>query len=382
MQEDNQRAIAIIINNEGGRILPSETFFSAHINLLPQPVIPLIGIPCHRILVNEGRKTIPSRSIVLLGLRWMLRRLKFTNVAKQDEYALAKFLKKRKIKVVLAEYGPTAVSVMNACEKANVPLVAHFHGFDAYTTHVLSEYRKKYQDLFKIAKAIVAVSKDMKEQLVSIGAKDEKVFVNPCGADIPNGMFAEPKNSARKFVMVGRLVEKKAPFLSIMAFANIAKKYPDAQLDVIGDGVLLNSCQQIAQSLNIKNQVAFHGAQPHAVVFDLMKQARCFIQHSVITPNNDHEGTPVGLLEAMGMGLPVVATRHGGISDVIKDGITGNLVDEYDVNAMTSAMLQYAEDSEYAQKIGENARADILQNRTSKISVDRLNEIIESATHN
>lgn len=377
MQENNPRAIAIIINNEDGRIHPSETFFTAHINLLPQTVIPLIGIPCHRILVNENRKVIPSRSIIFLALRWLLRSMKLSSIEKQDERAISRFLKERNIKAVLAEYGLAAVSVMNACEKANVPLIAHFHGFDAYTTQVLSEYRDKYQELFRKAKAIVAVSKDMKRQLITIGAMDEKVFVNSCGADIPEGMSAEPRSSAKKFLMVGRLVEKKAPFLSIMAFANMAKKHPDVYLDIVGDGVLLNTCQQIVHGLDIRDKVSFHGAQSHATVFVMMKQARCFIQHSVITPNNDHEGTPVGLLEAMGMGLPVVATKHGGISDVVEDGVTGSLIDEYDVNSMTNAMLRYAEDCEYAQKIGENARAYILKNMTSEISVKRLEGIIK-----
>lgn len=369
--------IVVIINNEGGRILPSETFFKDHINLLPKPVTPLIGIPGNRILVNENRKTIPSRAILPLGLRWLLRLTGLSTVAIQDRNSLAKFLRRRKIKAVLAEYGPTAVSVMDACHDASVPLIAHFHGFDAYKYDVVEKYLDEYNKLFDQASAIIAVSEHMRKQLLSIGAKEDRTFVNSCGANIPEGLIAQPESSELNFIMVGRLVEKKAPFLSIMAFSKLASIYPESTLNIIGDGPLLNVCRQIVQSFRISEKVVFHGSLPHTEVLNMMKKSRCFVQHSVCTPDGDHEGTPVGVLEAMGMGLPVVATRHGGIVDVIKTGINGSLVDEYDVEGMAQELLNYASDPVLAQEIGRNAHLTVKENWTSQKSIERLWNIIE-----
>lgn len=379
MKQTNSGEIFIVINNENGNILPSETFLTAHINQLPGTIVPLVGIPTGRILIHENRKRFLSKSFIPLGIRWLIRQLGWSTIEKQDRHSLAKFLRSRNVVAVVAEYGPTAVSVMDACKDASVPLIAHFHGFDAYTHDVMSKYQNKYVELFKQAAAVIAVSEDMKKQLISIGSDENKTFVNACGADVPEGLIATPKDSAINFVMVGRLVEKKAPFISLIAFSEVVKSYPDAKLDIIGDGFLLNSCKQLADGLGISKQVVFHGPQPHSKVFDVMKNARCFIQHSVITPDNDHEGTPVGVLEAMGMGLVVISTKHGGINDVIENGITGSLVDEFDMEAMTKSMLYYAENPDKAQKIGESARLEIMNNRTSKKSVDRLWSIISQA---
>ena len=155
-------------------------------------------------------------------------------------------------------------------------------------------------------------------------------------------------------------------------------QHPDARLDIIGDGPLRDTCIQLCKGLGITDQVVFYGAQAHDEVESHLKRARCFIQHSVCAIDGDHEGTPVAVLEAMGVGLPVVATRHGGIMDVIDDGNTGSLVDEFDINGMAQAMIKYADNPELAQQIGKNARKVVLANWTSEKSIKRLWDIVEA----
>jgi glycosyltransferase involved in cell wall biosynthesis len=179
--------------------------------------------------------------------------------------------------------------------------------------------------------------------------------------------------------MVGRLVEKKAPFVSILAFAELLKQVPDARLEIIGDGPLKTPCAQLAKALSVDDRITFSGAQPHDYVLKAMKQASGFLQHSVRAPDGDMEGTPVGVLEAMGMSLPVVSTRHGGIRDIITEGETGLLVDEYDAKGMAAALIQVATKPEYAKRLGEQARARVLQNWTTEKSVERLWEIIQNS---
>jgi len=378
MEKKELGEVVIIINNRRGFVRPSETFLTAHINGLPNTV-PLIGIPGRRFLAQEGRKSIPSRALVPLGIRWLLRKLGVSTIAEQDRRVLARFLKRRNIAVVLAEYGPTAVSVMDACRDASVPLVAHFHGFDAYRHDIITAYKGRYLKLFSQAAAVIAVSNDMRRQLLALGANEERTYLNSCGADIPEGLNAQPGSSDVRFLMVGRLVDKKAPLLSIEAFARVIGRLPESRLDIIGDGPLLDACKSAVVKLGLSDNVVLHGTQLHSDVLNIMKQARCFIQHSVCTPNGDREGTPVAVLEAMGVGLPVIATRHGGIRDVIEDGITGKLVEELDVDAMANAMLTYAEDADLAQSVGEKARAVIQENWTSDKSTSRLWEIISDA---
>jgi colanic acid/amylovoran biosynthesis glycosyltransferase len=311
-----------------------------------------------------------------------LRRLGLTTVALQDKRAVSRLLRKCKVDVVLAEYGSSAVSVMDACSEAAVPLVAHFHGWDAYSEYELKKNEVAYKNLFKQASAVIAVSSHMREQLLKLGASPEKTYYNSCGTAISSSIHANPDQAGKRFLMVGRLTEKKAPFLSILAFFQVLSRHSDARLDIIGDGSLRNVCIQLCRGLGIADQVVFHGAQPHGEVVNLLKQSRCFIQHSVHAIDGDHEGTPVGVLEAMGMGLPVVATRHGGIMDVIEDGVSGSLVDEFDINGMAIAMNKYADDPVLAQEVGKVARKLVLADWGSKKSVEKLWVIIKGAVKN
>lgn len=367
--------VLIVICKDGGYLRPSETFLWAHIHGLPCNVSTLIGNPGYRQDLTNG-KNILSRSFIPLGLRWISRRLGFSVVAEQDKRALIRFIRKHKINVVLAEYGTSAVSVMAACKDTDVPLVAHFHGWDAYSKYELEKNVEQYRALFKMSVAVIAVSQHMRDQLLELGANPENTFHNSCGTDIPESIQAKPEVSEKQFLMVGRLTEKKAPYLSILAFSQVLSKHPDACLSIIGDGPLYDTCLQLCKGLGITDQVVFYGAQGHETVVENLKQARCFIQHSVTAIDGDHEGTPVAVLEAMGVGLPVVATRHGGIIDVIENDITGSLVEEFDVSGMAQAMTRYADDPHLAQKIGRHARDAILANYTSSKSIERLWNII------
>jgi len=368
--------IAIVINKDTNKLGSSETFLRSHIECLPCNVVTLIGNPGYRYYDIEKRY-VPSRKLVPLIIRWIFRKLGFSTVLSQDRRAVRKFLRQTQVSAVLAEYGPTAITVMDACQDENIPLIAQFHGYDAYRESLLTDLSYEYKRLFAIASAVIAVSLHMKKQLIRLGADPDKTYHNACGANIPDNLKANLEQASQRYIMVGRLVEKKAPFISIMAFARVACHHQDAALDVIGDGPLISSCKQMCRSLNIDDKVFFHGAQPHNTVLKKMAKSTCFVQHSVCAPDGDKEGTPVSVLEAMGMGLPIVSTRHGGIMDVIENRTTGMLVEEYDLNGMTTVMNDLADDRNMASKIGKNARIAVLEHWTNEKSIERLWGIID-----
>ena len=373
--------LAVVVNKDGNELGPSETFLHAHINDMPCTVVSLVGNPGYRMIRSgsSGAGTfLASRSVVPLGMRWAERKVSGTTVADQDTRAFKRFLESNHINAVLAEYGPTAVSVMEACRQAGVPLIAQFHGYDAYRESVLAELESSYRQLFDNAAAVVGVSTHMCEQLSTLGAPAEKLFHNACGAEVAG----EPASLLERdvtFLMVGRLVEKKAPFISILAFAELLKSVPDARLEIIGDGPLKTPCMQLAKALSVDDRITFSGAQPHDYVLKAMKRAGGFIQHSVRAPDGDMEGTPVGVLEAMGMGLPVVSTRHGGIRDIIDEGETGLLVDEYDAAGMAAALVHVATKPEDARRLGAQARTRVVESWTTQKSVERLWDIIQNS---
>jgi hypothetical protein len=121
------------------------------------------------------------------------------------------------------------------------------------------------------------------------------------------------------------------------------------------------------------------GVVSHSEVAVTMGQARAFVQHSMRTSYGDSEGTPVAVLEAGASGIPVVATRHAGIKDVVVDGETGLLVDEGDVEGMAECMLRLAEDSALAATLGKAARERISAEFSMDRSISNLWHIVETA---
>jgi glycosyltransferase involved in cell wall biosynthesis len=306
------------------------------------------------------------------------RKLLGQRVEKETTAAYLAAFRRTRPDAVLAEYGTTGVSVMEACRQLGIPLIVHFHGYDASVRSILDEHSETYPIMFQQAAAIVAVSHAMERKLISLGATPEKVHYNPYGINCRDFGGADPSSAPPVFLGVGRFVEKKAPTLTLRAFADLHQTMPEARLRMIGDGPLLDECRELASELKIEDAVTFLGAQSPAVVQKEMRTARCFVQHSMEAKNGDCEGTPVGIMEAAASGLPIVSTRHAGIPDVVLEGETGFLVDEGDVTGMTAEMLKVAQDPELAGRLGRAARRRIESHFSEELSDGRLWKVVES----
>jgi glycosyltransferase involved in cell wall biosynthesis len=365
----------------------TETFIEAHRRHLPGVVMRLDCDP-FPIATEDGE---PLLSLLHPRVHRALGRLFGLSRERADgalarrvpahirEGVLLRRLRKERLDVVLAEYGPTGVAVQRVCAKAGLPLVVLFHGYDASHRPTLDRYLPDYRRLFIHASAIVAVSRQMRSQLIDLGAAPEKVAFNPYGIDVEAFSSGHPEDAPPTLLAVGRFVDKKAPDLTIAAFAKIADRLPKARLEMIGDGPLEASCRQRARELGVAEGVLFRGPLPHTEVARAMHRARCLVQHSVTPDSGDMEGTPLAILEAMASGLPVIATRHGGILDVVGDGETGLLVDERDVDGMAKAMARLTENPETAARMGEAGRRFVLDHHTMERRIENLASILEAA---
>lgn len=126
-------------------------------------------------------------------------------------------------------------------------------------------------------------------------------------------------------------------------------------MHMIGDGPLLLSCKKMTADMGITEKVTFHGGLANDKVLEMLGKSHLYVQHSVIAPDGDSEGMPVAIMEAMGHGLPVVATKHGGITEMIEIGSDGYLVEEHDVEGMANYMLEIWSDKTKSMEMGRNA---------------------------
>lgn len=352
---------------------PSETFIRAHVDRLPFDVVARYGSPW-RFSGPEGRQHWVGGRLGAAAATRLPARVSATALG----FLLARHLRGVGADAVLAEYGTSGVYLVDGCRRAGVPLYVHFHGYDASVRSVLEANRDAYARMFDYASGVVAVSETMRQRLLGLGAPPERLFLNPYGVDPERFFGAAPSSAPSLFVAVGRLVEKKAPHLTVLAFSRVLRAAPDARLVFVGDGPLYGPCKRLAQALGLGASVELRGVQSPSQIGELLRTARAFVQHSLEAEDGDSEGTPVSVIEAQMAGLPVVSTRHAGIPDVVVEGETGFLVAEADVDGMSARMLQLAREPEVAGRMGRAARQRALARFTLDRHLSQLAEMIRT----
>lgn len=357
------------------RLALTETFIQAHIDRLPAETN-LIHGHCPQI---EGDDFAATRSPSYL-MRRIAVRLGLLDESHVRTGIYRRLLRRTGADLVLAEFGTAGIRVMEACERENLPLMVYFRGHDASKHELIEQHRDSYQQLFRQAAALVAVSQPIRQRLIAWGADPQRTYYSPSGVDCSLFAPASFDNASPTFLFVGRFVEKKAPHLTLLAFAKALQTCPEIRLRMIGDGPLEGPCRDLAQGLGIGDAVTFMGSQPHAVVVKEMRRAWAYVQHSLTAKSGDSEGMPIAILEAGACGLPVISTRHAGIPDAVLHEKTGLLVEERDVDGMAEYIKLLANDRKQAQILGRAARERITTYFTMERSIDRLWRIIQYVT--
>jgi colanic acid/amylovoran biosynthesis glycosyltransferase len=295
--------------------------------------------------------------------------------------ALAGFFKAHQVDVILAEFGFQGAAIAPFAKSLGIPLVVHFHGHDAHRDTLLTEdIKASYKEMFAYVHKIVSVSYFMTGKLLQLGAPKDKIVYNPYG---PQSFFYDINSTYGNIILnIGRFTDIKAPQLTLQAFKDALPKCLDAHLIMVGNGELLEACKSLAKAWKIEDQVTFTGGINHEQLMPYFNEACMFVQHSVQPSYGDAEGTPNTILEVSAVGLPVVSTKHAGIPQAVIDTETGLLVDEYDVNGMTEAIVKLYNDRTLCKKMGLEGRKHIKTNYNIDRHITVLDDLIGSARAN
>jgi colanic acid/amylovoran biosynthesis glycosyltransferase len=200
----------------------------------------------------------------------------------------------------------------------------------------------------------------MRRRLVDMGAPPDRVHIHPLGVDTrrfsPAPRAASPRGRRLHLLSIARLVPKKGIDDALRAVAAVRTRVPDVQFTIIGDGPLRDALESQAQALGIASHVRFAGWLTAPDVIARARTADVILAPSVTAPDGDAEGTPVAILEAQALGVPVVATRHAGIPEVVEDGVTAFLAPEHDVDGLAAAIISLS-DPALRARMGEAGRA-------------------------
>jgi len=213
------------------------------------------------------------------------------------------------------------------------PFVVTVHGSDIYQGTKTGWIRWLTKISLSQANAIIAVSNDLAEKVIELGIDKGIIRVIPDGIDVAKFQPEEAKKREDMILFVGSLIPRKGCKYLIHAFGSLIRKLPNYQLHFVGEGPDRPELQQLVVNMSIKDQVCFHGTLSRDDVTRFMSSAKLFVLPSL------EEGLGVVILEAIASGTPCVASRIGGIPDIITEG-TGRLVPPSDPAALDAAMYE------------------------------------------
>ena len=278
-------------------------------------------------------------------------------------YATVSFLDSE-FDIINCHFGPNGIAGINLKEigiKGKVVTV--FHGIDM-SRYVSEKGNKVYEKLFLECDLCMPISDYWKKKLVEMGCAEDRIKVHRMGIDLSKFKFSEKRllpEETIKILSIGRLVEKKGHEYSIRAVAMVAAEYKNISYLIAGDGPLRNDLENLVSKLGVKDHIKFLGALNHDEILGLYEQSHIFSLPS-ITANNEKEGIPVVLMEAMACGLPVISTYHSGIPEIIIDGKSGLLVHERDVDVLTEKVKYLIEHPEAITEMGSYGRKFVEDN--------------------
>jgi colanic acid/amylovoran biosynthesis glycosyltransferase len=282
--------------------------------------------------------------------------------------------------LIHAHFGNNGIASMSLKTKFNVALITSFYGYDA--GRLADKFKPFYANLISRGDLFLALSEDMKSDLLRIGFPEEKVKVFHLGVDIDrfrNG--ATMKRDKLTFLVVARFEEAKGIQDAIKAFSGVYKKYKDTELRIVGGGRYLNKLLELVNDLKLEGPIKILdnlGARdPRGMVLEEMRCCDVFLLTSFTTRSGHKEGTPIVLMEAQACSKPCISTYHAGIPEVVINGHTGFLVKERNIESIKEHMVRFIEEEDLRKKFGENARRHIEKEFNQKVQIGKLAKIYE-----
>lgn len=277
--------------------------------------------------------------------------------------------------IVHAQYGHYGLFALQLKRVGAIDgaIVTSFRGYDV--GKYLRSHPRAYDALFRAGASFLPVSRALAERLIEAGCGSAKICVHHSGVAYRQIALPGTVRPDRpvQLITVARLVEKKGVAYAIRAVARLLACAKDVSYTIIGDGPLRAQLQSLIDKLGIGAHVRLVGAMPHHLTLQMVRASHILLAPSVTAADGDTEGIPNVLKEAMALGLPVVATRHGGITELVEDGVSGFLVREADDQAIAERLGYLVDHPELWSAMGRAGRAKI----EAEFDSERLNVQLE-----
>jgi len=274
--------------------------------------------------------------------------------------------------------GPNGLYALRVARRTGLPLVVTTQGeitMDASGLYQRSRFANTYlRRLCERAVVVTAVSHKTAEDLsAQIGMRPSDLRVISNGADVAEFSSAPARTNPRPyFSAAGRLVPQKG--FDILLHSYRRSGLTGLDLLIAGDGPDRQRLEKLVIDLNLVEKVHLLGRMDHKALAELHAGAEFFVLPSIAD-----EGLPLACVEALAAGLPVIATRSGGVEELVEDGIHGLLVDKRDEKGLSEALRRLSSDPELRTRMSINARAQAEKFDWEIIAGEYLNAFADAA---
>jgi colanic acid/amylovoran biosynthesis glycosyltransferase len=323
----------------------------------------------------------PKRHVLRRGyLKYVARKPALIYRGEYD--AIRRILIRRDPELIHVYFGNTGVHLLPLLKQWDRPWVVSFHGMDVQSRPKEKGYDQKLRELLQLAPLVLVRSQSLASRLQDHGCATDKIRLNRTGIPLQNFPRVEralPAQGKWQLVQACRLVEKKGLLTTLGAFRRFVRDYPKSRLVIAGEGPLRDALARKIDELSLGTQVSLAGFLSQEELRKIYTESHIFVHPSELAADSNQEGIPNSMLEAMASGLPVVATRHGGIPEAVQEGADGILVPERDESALYQALLILAAQPDLWRQMGKQASRSVAENFEQGQQIGRLEAVYAEA---
>lgn len=298
---------------------------------------------------------------------------KFNLVIGQSSGAIGIIRKKNMlgIPIISISHGTTLGELRTTINNISTP--KDIYHFIRNLQYVIRQFFGRQREVVLHSNKVIAVSNAVKQNLI-----DETFAPENLITVINNGIFPEPfedvdtnKNyNGDTVLFVGQINKDKGIDQLVYIFSK--PEFASIRLRVIGDGPLRNYLEDYVIANNLQDRIKFMGKISYSEIITEYKSPDVF---AFAFPTNRDEGFPMVLVEASFAGLPIIAFDKGGVSDIVKDGINGFLLQPRNFEAFSESVLKLYDDRELVKKMSQEALSGAYAEFTVDVMIKKYLEV-------
>jgi glycosyltransferase involved in cell wall biosynthesis len=297
-------------------------------------------------------------------------------------FGLFRLLKQQHFDIIHAHWWfPSGLAAAIVAQVLRKPLVLTSHGSDVVLLSSLKWLKPIAKWTYSRASFVTVLSTPLATALNEFLGNFDELAIIPEPLNlmrVDNTLSSNTSCSERYILYVGRLTEYKGVKFLVEAFAKLTS-FLDVKLVIAGDGPLRGALQEQVRTLGLCDRVDFRGYLPNPDVLRLMKPASVLVMPSITGKHGEFEGLGVVLLEAMALGVPVIGSSSGGITDIIIDQQSGLLVPGADPESLAMAMKCILSDRDLAARLSDAGKARVRERFSVGSVVSRMLKVYASA---